>query len=228
MIDPILPPVITIDGPTSSGKGTIGKLLAEKLGWNFLDSGALYRVVALIALERNTQANEHAKIINLTHDIDVEFVQQPGKPVIIYGAGRDITLAIRQEGCGVFASQIAVIPGVRAALFEVFLRFRKFPGLVADGRDMGTVVFPDAILKIFLTASQQVRAQRRRQQLQERGISVSLREVELDLSERDMRDSKRIIAPLKPAPDACVVDSTNLSINEVLEVIVKHLPRIYV
>jgi cytidylate kinase len=220
------PQVITIDGPTGSGKGTIGQLLAEKLHWHFLDSGALYRVLALAALQQHIQSSEHDKLISLAHNLDIELIEKPEKLSLILYQGNDVTLAIRQEGCGIFASQIAVIPEIREALREIFHKLRKLPGLVADGRDMGTIVFPDAILKIFLTASPELRSQRRQQQLQEKGINVSLREIELDLSERDMRDAKRIVAPLKPALDAFIIDSTNLNIDGVLNKIFERLKQL--
>jgi CMP/dCMP kinase len=211
-------PVITVDGPTASGKGTIGQKLATALGWHFLDSGALYRVLALAALQRNIKPNDRIALESLAANLDVEFIDKKDNnaPQIKY-AGMDVTEAIRQEGCGIFASQIAVIPEVRVALWACQQQFRVAPGLVADGRDMGTVVFKDAILKIFLTASSLARAKRRQQQLQEKAINVSLREVQLDLEERDARDAKRAAAPLKPADDAVIIDTTNLSIDEVLQ-----------
>lgn len=211
-------PVITIDGPTASGKGTIGKKLAKTLGWNFLDSGAIYRVLALTALNRGIEAKEHETIVSLAYDLDINFV--PGDSDKIISSGVDVTMAIRQEGCGVFASQIAGLPKVREALLDCQRRFRALPGLVADGRDMGTLVFPDAIIKIFLTASVKERARRRYLQLQDKAISANLHDVELDLVERDARDEGRLVAPLKPAPDAVIIDATNLTVDEIIERII--------
>lgn len=216
-------PVVTLDGPTGSGKGTIGVLLAEALNWHFLDSGALYRVLALTALEKNIPPAEHEAIEGLALQLQVDFINVPkSMPRVIY-QGFDVTSAIRQEGCGVFASQIAVLPGVRAALLKCQRGFRIAPGLVADGRDMGTIVFPDAILKVFLTADVDERARRRFAQLQEKGISANYDEVRLDLIERDMRDEKRIVAPLKVPEDALVVDTTGLGINEIVEQLLQEI-----
>lgn len=216
-------PVITIDGPTGAGKGTIGKLLAEKLNWHFLDSGAIYRVLALAALQQNIKIDNHEALESLASTLDLEFIDKKNKPQKILFRGIDVSAAIRQEGCGVFASEIAILPRIRTALLDTQRRFRTRPGLVADGRDMGTIVFPDAILKIFLTAGTRERAIRRYQQLQEKGINVSLHDVELDLVDRDMRDEKRIVAPLKPSSDAFIIDATNLSIDEVLQTIIKKI-----
>lgn len=211
------PPVITIDGPTSSGKGTIGKLLADNLGWHFLDSGVLYRALALAALEKDIAKNNIAALEFLARNLQLSIRDEAYKEQNIVCEGRDITDAIRQEECGVRASEIAIIPEVRAAMAQRCRTFRQPPGLIADGRDMGTAIFPDAALKIFLTASVKVRADRRLLQLQKKGINVNLRDVVFDLEERDKRDSVRAIAPLKPAQDAKIVDATNLSIDEVLQ-----------
>lgn len=211
--------VVTIDGPTASGKGTVGKLLADKLGWNFLDSGALYRVLALAAMQNNLYPNDHEAIIDLAQNLQVEFINTPaGKQQVMY-QGYDVSGAIRQEGCGVFASQVAVLPNVRSALLRCQRSLRKPPGLVANGRDMGTIVFPDAILKVFLTAAVEIRAERRFQQLQDKGISANLPEVQLDLVERDKRDEKRIYSPLKPATDAFIVETSSFSIPEVVQLL---------
>jgi len=215
------PPVITIDGPTSSGKGTVGKLLSEKLGWHFLDSGVLYRVLALLALRKNISSANRQELESLACGLEVEFVSEEGKPQQIIYEGQNITSAIRQEKCGVYASEIAVLPEVRNALHSCFHRLRRFPGVVADGRDMGTVVFPDAILKIFLTATEEERARRRWQQLQNKGMNVSLPGVTNDLRERDKRDAERVVAPLKPAQDAKIVDTTGVSVEDTLQEILK-------
>lgn len=217
-------PVIALDGPTSSGKGTIGKLLAEKLGWHFLDSGILYRVLALAALQKNIDPANHYALEALAAGLQVDFINEIGKPQQVIYQGHDVSTAIRQEGCGTYASQVAILPAVRNALFSCFQRLRTYPGLVADGRDMGTVVFPDAILKIFLTASEEERSQRRWQQLQNRGMNVSLHDVAVELRARDGRDAGRAVAPLKPAFDAKIIDTTAMSVDEVLQEILKLLP----
>jgi cytidylate kinase len=209
-------PVITIDGPGGSGKGTIAMRLAEKLGWHFLDSGALYRLVAVAAMDRGIDATEESALGQLARGLDVNFGIS-GDGMVILLDGNYITGRLRSEDVGVFASRIAVLPVVRAALVSRQRAFRKDPGLVADGRDMGTVIFPDAKLKIFLTASAQARAERRYKQLKEKGESVNLSRLFRDIEKRDERDSSRAISPLKPADDAHVIDSTEMSIEEVLQ-----------
>jgi cytidylate kinase len=211
-------PVITIDGPSGSGKGTIGQLLAKKLGWHFLDSGALYRILALAALKQHIDLTDIKALEQLALNLDVQFAN--GKIILM---GQDVTKEIRSEECSIAASKIAAEPKVRAALLIRQRAFRQAPGLVADGRDMGTVVFKDAKLKIFLTASQEQRALRRFQQLQEQGINVSLAAVSADLGQRDKRDQERIISPLKPAKDAIIIDTTLLSIDEVLNKVMELL-----
>jgi cytidylate kinase len=221
-------PVIAIDGPTGSGKGTIGRLLAAKLNWHFLDSGILYRVLALVALRNNVSHDDVSALRSLANNLKVEILQEAGQPekVIFKDKGEDITDIIRDENCGTYASQIAVLPEVRSALLDCLQSFRKAPGLIADGRDMGTVVFPDANLKIFLTAKPEKRAFRRWQQLQSRNINVNLREVVADLIARDARDAGRSVAPLKPAWDAEIVDTTELSIDEVVEMLLKKIKNL--
>jgi cytidylate kinase len=209
-------PVITIDGPGGSGKGTIAMRLAGKLGWHFLDSGALYRLVAVAAMDRGIDVVEEKALGQLAEGLDVNFGIS-GDGMVILLDGNCITGRLRLEDVGVFASRIAALPVVRTALVSRQRAFRKHPGLVADGRDMGTVIFPDAGLKIFLTASAQARAERRYKQLKEKGESVNLSRLFRDIKKRDERDSSRAIAPLKPADDAHVIDSTELSIEEVLQ-----------
>jgi len=212
------PPVITVDGPGGSGKGTIAMRVAEKLGWHFLDSGALYRLVAVAALDRGVQADEEEELGRVAKSLDVTFgISAEGMVILL--DGNYITGRLRSEQVSVMASEIAAFPVVRAALVKRQRAFRKPPGLVADGRDMGTVIFPDAILKIFLTASAEARAERRYKQLKEKGESVNLSRLFQDIKTRDERDSSRAIAPLRPAPDAHVIDSTGLDISEVLQII---------
>jgi cytidylate kinase len=199
-------PVITVDGPGGSGKGTIAMRLAEKLGWHFLDSGALYRLVAVAAMDRGIGADDEVALGRVADGLDVNFAISDDDMVILLD-GNYITGSLRSEGVSVFASKIAAVPLVRSALVHRQRAFRKQPGLVADGRDMGTVIFSDAILKIFLTASAEARAKRRYKQLKEKGESVNLSRLFRDIKMRDERDSTRAIAPLKPAQDAHVIDS---------------------
>jgi len=201
-------PVIAIDGPSASGKGTIASRVARELGFHYLESGALYRLLALLSLRENTL--DEARLAHLAAHMDVEFVD--GEVLL---EDEDVSDKIRSEPCGVRASEVAKLPAVRAALLERQRAFRRPPGLVADGRDMGTVVFPDAPLKIFLTASPDVRAERRYKQLKEKGIDANLRALSRDLEERDERDAKRAVSPLVPAADSQVIDSSSLSIEAV-------------
>ena len=211
-------PVITVDGPGGSGKGTIAMQLAQKLGWHFLDSGALYRLVAVAAIDRGLDADEEATLGQVAENLDVNFgISDDGMVILL--DGNYITGRLRSEAVSVFASKIAAFPVVRRALVHRQRAFRKPPGLVADGRDMGTVIFPDAILKIFLTATAEARAERRYKQLKEKGESVNLTRLFQDIKMRDERDSSRAISPLRPAEDAHVIDSTELSIDEVLRII---------
>ena len=203
-------PVIAIDGPSASGKGAVASRVAERLGFHYLESGALYRVLALIAL-RTGEAGEPGLALAAT-SMPLRF--QGGKILL---SEQDISEDIRSEACGNKASEVARIPGVRQALMTRQRAFRQPPGLVADGRDMGTIVFPDAVLKIFLTASPEVRAERRYKQLIDKGIPANLRSLSRDLAERDERDRKRSVAPLVPAPDSQVLDSSALSIDQVVE-----------
>ena len=206
-------PVIAIDGPSASGKGTIARRVAGRLGFHYLESGALYRVLALISIRESSL--DERRLVASARTMDLRF---HGERIILQN--HDVTDEIRSEACGNRASDVARIPPVRQALLTRQRAFRQPPGLVADGRDMGTVVFPDAGLKIFLTARPEIRAERRYKQLKEKGIDANLRALSRDLLERDERDAKRPVAPLVPAPDSQVLDSSALSIDEVAERIV--------
>ena len=205
--------MIAIDGPSASGKGTIARRVAGVLGFHYLESGALYRVLALISLRENS-LDEH-RLVASARTMDLQF---PGDRIILLN--HDVTDDIRSEDTGNRASDVARLPQVRQALLNRQRAFRQSPGLVADGRDMGTVVFPDATLKVFLTARPEIRAERRYKQLKEKGIDANLRALSRDLQDRDERDAKRPVAPLVPAPDSQVLDSSALSIDEVASRIV--------
>lgn len=205
-------PVIAIDGPTASGKGTVASRVAERLGFHLLDSGALYRLTALQALRRQVELRDEHAIAKLAEHLPARF--QGGA---IYLAQEDVSHAIRAEEVGNMASKIAALPTVRTALYGLQLGFRQAPGLVADGRDMGTVIFPGARLKVFLTASVEARAQRRYKQLIEKGFSASMDDLLADLQARDERDTKRAVAPLVPAADAHLLDTSNMGVDEAVE-----------
>lgn len=207
--------VIAIDGPTASGKGTVAQRVAAALGFHYLDSGALYRLVALRALRVGTAPEDARALAAIAAGLRPVFSDR------VTLDGEDVTDAIRQEEVGVMASKIAVHPPLRAALLDLQRRCRQPPGLVADGRDMGTVVFPDAALKVFLTASVQARAERRHKQLSEKGFSANIAALLQDLRERDARDASRAAAPLKPAQDARLLDSSNLTIEQVVNQVVR-------
>jgi cytidylate kinase len=219
-----LAPIVAIDGPSGSGKGTIAGLLAQKLGWNLLDSGALYRLLAFAARNHGVDlTNEEAMKVLAAH-LDVQFLasaQGQGQRIIL--EGEEVTEAIRNEGIGAGASQVASLPAVREALLQRQRAFQEMPGLVADGRDMGTVVFPDAPLKVFLTASAEERARRRYLQLKAKGDDVNLASLLDEIRARDERDTQRAVAPLKPAADAIQLDSTELSIEQVMERILSEI-----
>lgn len=215
-------PVITIDGPSGSGKGTISQALANKLGFNFLDSGALYRLTALAARKRGVDWKDEVEVATIAGALDVRF-DTSGDSTTIVLEGEDATDAIRKEEMSLGSSTVAALPKVREALLDLQKSFQQAPGLVADGRDMGTTVFPAADAKIFLTASAEERARRRYNQLLEKGESVSLRALLKDIQDRDARDSQRSASPLKPAEDALILDSTQLSIVEVLDRVLEHL-----
>lgn len=220
-------PVITIDGLSGSGKGTIGQLLAENLSWHFLDSGAIYRILALELLTHKVSITDLAAVTRIANNLNIKFIPNPGSPPKIILNGVEVTTLIRSSECGNLASKIAAISGVRALLLESQRAFCKLPGLAADGRDMGTVVFPYAQLKIFLVADLNIRGERRLQQLQAQGINATLSNVLQDLAARDGRDSDRVCSPLKPDPAAVIVDTTKLKIDEVLQQILAHVNNMH-
>lgn len=209
-------PVITIDGPTASGKGTVAHRVADKLGFHYLDSGALYRLTALTALRRGTDLRDEHALAKLAEHLPCHFAN--GEILL---AQENVTEQIRAEEVGNTASKIAVLPTVRHALVGLQLGFRKTPGLVADGRDMGTVIFPHATLKVFLTASVEARAQRRYKQLIGKGFSATMEDLLMDLQARDERDTHRAIAPLVPAEGAHVLDTSAMTADEAVEAVLK-------
>ena len=217
-----LAPVVTIDGPGGSGKGTLSSLVAAKLGWHLLDSGALYRIVAVSAQSQAIDLADENTLVAMVADLQIAFI---GDKVDVNGS--DLSDIIRTEETGVAASQVAALPGVRDAILALQKSFQRAPGLVADGRDMGTVVFPLSKAKIFLDASAEARADRRYKQLKNKGLSVNLRDLLEQIQERDARDRGRAVAPLKPAADALIIDSTQMSIEEVLETIMTEVSKGY-
>ena len=211
-------PVITIDGPSASGKGTISQKVAKRLGYHMLDSGALYRVLALAAERHGIGFDNIEALEILAANLEVDFQSsQQGQERAILLEGEVVTETIRTEKVGESASQVAAIPGVRKALFDRQRAFQKHPGLVADGRDMGTIVFPDADLKVFLTASPEERAKRRYKQLKDSGVDVMLATLVKEVAERDARDANRAVAPLKPAEGAIIIDTSLLSVDQVVD-----------
>jgi 3-phosphoshikimate 1-carboxyvinyltransferase len=213
---PVTPPVVAVDGPAASGKGTIAASVASALGFHLLDSGALYRLVALVALRQGVAANDAPALTAIATGLCAKFTE--GRVLL---SGEDVGEAIRAEACSVLSSQVAVHPGVRAALLDRQRAFRRAPGLVADGRDMGTVVFPDAELKIYVTASAEERARRRHKQLMDKGFAVSIHSLLHEIRERDARDSGRAQAPLRAAADAIVLDTTALTPDQAVALVLQ-------
>jgi cytidylate kinase len=216
-------PVVTIDGPSGSGKGTVSQVIADRLGWHFLDSGALYRLIGLAAYRAGASLSDAPALCIIARNMKISFVARPGDVPAVLLDGVEVGEELRSEVSGERASLVAIIPDVRAALLQKQRDFRQFPGLVADGRDMGTTVFPDALLKVFLTASPEVRAERRYKQLKEKGFDANLSRLLGEIRERDQRDAARTVSPLKPAADAIVLDSSDLAIVEVVERILELL-----
>jgi cytidylate kinase len=220
-------PVLTIDGPSGSGKGTISRAVARRLGWHYLDSGALYRAIGLAASWNGVDFSDHAGLVRCAFDTKVKFIDEgEGEPRILVN-GVDAGDELRTETAGAAASAIAVIPEVRSALVDKQRAFRKAPGLVADGRDMGTVIFAEAPFKVFLTAGAGERAQRRYNQLKQKGLAVKLDDLLREILARDARDAQRAVAPLKAATDAITVDTTGVPIGGVVEQVLALLPQRY-
>ena len=215
-------PIITIDGPSASGKGTIAQLVAKKLGFHYLDSGSLYRLVALKSMQSHVDIHNTEQLAEIARNLNVVFKNEN-----IYLDDSIVTDAIRAEQCGTLASQLAAHPQVREALTERQRSFCQSPGLVTDGRDMGSVIFPDAILKIFLTASADIRAQRRYKQLIEKGINANIADLLQDIQKRDERDSNRSIAPLRQGADARLLDTTSLTISQAQDAVLSWYNEIY-
>ena len=209
-------PVLTIDGPSGAGKGAVSAIVAERLGWHLLDSGAVYRAVALAAIDRGVDPEDDPALVSLCENLDLRF-RSGEDGIVVLLDGRPVDERLRSEAVSVMASRVASRPAVRRALLGLQRQFRTAPGLVADGRDMGTVVFSDAPVKVFLDASVEERARRRHKQLKEKGESVKFSRLFHDLAERDRRDRERAVSPTVPAPDATVIDSTELTLEQVVE-----------
>ena len=212
-------PVIAIDGPSGSGKGTIARQVAASLGWHLLDSGALYRLLALAANRRDISLDDATALAELAAKLDVRFGTDASGGELVWLDGGPVSSELRTEEAGKGASTVAALQAVRDALLTLQRSFRRSPGLVADGRDMGTHVFPDATLKVFLTASAEERARRRHKQLNDKGIDVSLAALSRDIEDRDRRDTERSVAPLRPAEDARILDSSGKSIDSVVNTV---------
>jgi CMP/dCMP kinase len=216
-------PVLTIDGPSGSGKGTVSRAAARALGWGLLDSGALYRLVALAGKRAGIDLAAAAALADIAYGFDIRFGSNAAGEEMVWLDGHDVTRAIRTEQAGNDASKVASLPPVRAALLDRQRRFAQAPGLVADGRDMGTTVFPQADVKIFLTASAVERAARRHKQLKEKGVAANLAALSLEIAERDERDSKRSVSPLVASADAVLLDTTGMSVEAVIEDVLRHV-----
>lgn len=216
-------PVITLDGPSGAGKGTLASLLAEHFDFHILDSGAIYRLLALAALKENLDLDNENSMAALASRLEIEFRVIKGESVRTFLAGEDVSHQLRQEKSGLAASRVAVHPGVRSALLQKQRDFRKAPGLVADGRDMGTVVFADSPYKFYLTASAEIRAERRYKQLSELGVSATISALLQEIRDRDERDSSRKMSPLVPAKDAYVLDTSDLDASEVFRQVLEKL-----
>lgn len=218
-------PIVTIDGPSGAGKGTISQLLATRLGWKLLDSGAIYRVLALAAIHHNVELDNESSLALLAAHLDVQFITANGNGIKVVLEGEDVSHDIRSQECSNAASKVAAFPTVREALLRRQRAFAEAPGLIADGRDMGTVVFPTTPAKLYLTATAEERAQRRYNQLQDKGFDVNIDRLLSEVIERDERDMNRPVAPLVPAEDALVIDTTTIDIDEVLALCLAHITK---
>lgn len=216
-------PIVTIDGPSGAGKGTVCRILAQKMGWQYLDSGALYRITAVAALDAGLDLQDGPAVAALTEDMTVRF----GLNEEVWLNEVEVNHRLRTETTGMAASKVAALPEVRAALLQFQRDFHQAPGLIADGRDMGTTVFPDAPVKIFLTASAEERAERRYKQLKEKGIDANIAALSEEIAERDRRDSERSVSPLKPADDAFLLDTTGISIEDVVAKAIERTQAVY-